>query len=90
MKHYGEKRTQDALNCFDSAVACGYEDATLFSSRGSCLQTLKWHLDAIDDFNRAIALEPKDSNGYFMRSISKSATGDLHGSVSDLQEAIRV
>ena len=58
--------------------------------RGGCLQSLKFDLDAIDDFTKAIELDPEDSNYYFMRSISKGAVGDLHGRVDDLKEAIRL
>ena len=47
-KHFAERRDQEALDCFDTAVECGFEDETLFSSRGSCLKALEWHLDAID------------------------------------------
>lgn len=57
--------------------------------RGLCLQSSDFHLDAIDDFNKTIALRRDDSSLYYMRSVSKGATGDLHGCASDLQEAIR-
>jgi tetratricopeptide (TPR) repeat protein len=89
-KHYIEERTEQALDCFDTAIECGHGDAEAFSCRGSCLQILEWHLDAIDDFTRAIELEPDDSNDYYMRSISRGAVGDLQGQVDDLNEAIRV
>ena len=96
-KHYlagGENhsvagRIQDALDCFDKAIASGFEEGGIYGSRGSCLQILDFHLDAIDDFNKAIPLDPEDCNLYFMRSVSKGATGDLRGCVADLQEAIR-
>jgi tetratricopeptide (TPR) repeat protein len=89
-KHYIEQRTEQALDCFDTAIECGLGDGEAFSLRGSCLQTLEWHLDAIDDFTRAIELERDDSNYYYMRSISRGAVGDLQGRVDDLNEAIRV
>jgi len=97
-KHYlagGENhsvagRIQDALDCFDKAIASGFEEGGIYDSRGSCLQILDFHLDAIDDFNKAIPLDPEDCNLYFMRSVSKGATGDLYGCVADLQEAIRL
>jgi tetratricopeptide (TPR) repeat protein len=83
-------RIQDALDCFDKAIALGFEDGDIYGTRGSCLQLLEFHLDAIDDFNRAILSAPEDSNLYYMRSVSKSAIGDLHGCVADLKEAIRL
>jgi tetratricopeptide (TPR) repeat protein len=82
---------EDALRCFDAALSCGYDHCGLaFGMRGCCLQALGYDLDAIDDFEKAIAADPHDSNLYYMRSLSKSATGDLHGCLADLQEAIRV
>lgn len=84
-------QTQDALGCLDSTLNCGYDAHGLaYSARGLCLQAIGFDLDAIDDFSRAIASDPKDSNLYLVRSISKGATGDFRGSVADLEEAIRV
>jgi tetratricopeptide (TPR) repeat protein len=89
--HYLKHAIKEALDCFDKAIECGLGDEfDVYSLRGTCLQALNFDIDAIDDFNKAIASEPEDSNLYFMRSISRGATGDLHGCVSDLEEAIRV
>ena len=87
---YFQNEIQQALGYFDTAVDSGFELASLFAARGNCLQSLQFDLDAIDDFTRAIELEPDDSNVYYMRSISRGAVGDLQGRVDDLNEAIRV
>lgn len=87
--HFAVRNEQAAVNCFDTAVEFGYTTAELFGLRGSCLQTLEWHLDAIDDFTRAIALDPDDCNNYFQRAMSKSAAGDQAGFEADIQHAIR-
>lgn len=84
------ERLQKALDFFDTAIDCGFEDEGVYADRGICLQQLGFDLDAIDDFDKAIASEQEDSNLYFMRSWSRSAVGDLPGHVSDLQTAIRV
>ncbi len=89
-KHYAGGRTLEALGCFDSAIECGFEDAVLYGLRGCCLQTLEWHLDAIDNFSKAILLDSQDCNNYFQRAMSKTATGDSHGFLTDIQEAIRL
>ena len=86
----GAGRIQDALDCFDKAIAFGFEDGGIYGLRGSCLQVLKFDLDAIDDYNKAILIEPADCNLYFMRSVSKGETGDLRGRVADIQEAIHI
>jgi tetratricopeptide (TPR) repeat protein len=81
---------QQALDCFDSAIALGFEEGGIYGIRGSCLQILGFDLDAIDDFDKAVAGDPSDCNVFFMRSVSKGAVGDLHGRVSDLEEAARL
>ncbi len=81
---------QQALRYLDIAIDSGFEDEDVYGMRGGCLQSLKFDLDAIDDFTRVIESAPEDSNNYFMRSISKGAVGDLHGRVDDLNEAIRL
>jgi tetratricopeptide (TPR) repeat protein len=81
----------EALEGFDEAINCGYVDnGDVYIDRGICLQSLNYDLDAIDDFDRAIALQPENSLTFYMRSISKRSTGDFRGCVSDLQEAIRL
>jgi tetratricopeptide (TPR) repeat protein len=88
---YFKRRIQEALDCFDEAIDCGYvEDADVYAMRGGCLQSLNFHQDAIDDFDRSIALESENSLTFFDRSLSKGATRDFRGQVSDLQEAIRL
>lgn len=89
-KHFADRRDQEAVDCFDKAVECGFEDVALFGLRGSCLQSLKWHIDAIYDFTKAISLEPQDCNLYFQRAMSKSSTGDQQGFLADIQDAIRL
>jgi tetratricopeptide (TPR) repeat protein len=87
---YFQNEVQQALQYFDTAIDSGFEGADLYGMRGGCLQSLNFDLDAIDDFTKAIELDPEDSNNYFMRSISKGAVGDLHGRIDDLNEAIRL
>jgi len=78
------------LRYFDIAIDSGFEGAEVYGMRGGCLQSLKFDLDAIDDFTRAIEFDSEDSNNYFMRSISNGAVGDLQGRIDDLEEAIRL
>ncbi len=87
---YFQNEVQQALHYFDTAIDSGFEGADVYGMRGGCLQSLKFDLDAIDDFTKAIELDPEDSNTYFQRSSSKGAVGDLHGCVDDLNEAIRL
>jgi tetratricopeptide (TPR) repeat protein len=82
------KQFNEALASLDTAEQSGLSNAELFGIRGTCLQTLGWHLDAIDDYTRAIELEPSDCNTYFQRAMSKSAVGDNEGFHADINAAI--
>ncbi len=90
-KHYLKKQNEEALPYFDEAIACGsYEEGDVYELRGSCLQTLGYNLEAIDDLNKAVLLQPHNCNLYYMRSVSKRATGDFDGAFQDHQGAIRL
>ncbi len=88
--HQIARSDQDALDCFDEAVDCGFESAEVFSLRGSCLQSLDWELDAIEDFTKAISFNPADCNLHFQRAMAKISVGDDIGFKTDLHEAIRL
>lgn len=80
------KNDEEALEYFDKAFECGFEDE-VYENRGICLQALGYDYDAIEDFNKAILNSSNDANLYFLRSISKSSVGDIEGSVDDLSKA---
>jgi tetratricopeptide (TPR) repeat protein len=90
-KAFREKNMEEALEYFDQAIQGGFSREGIYGFRGSCLQTLDFHFDAIDDFNKGLSLDPiGDSNLYYMRSVSRRATGDNYGCIADLKEAIRL
>ena len=80
----------EALPFLDKAISSGFEGADVYAYRGLCLQSLRFDFEAIDDFDKAIALEPGDSNLYFIRAHSKGASGDLKGQFADFLGAIQV
>jgi len=86
-----KNKEREALCCFDMAIECGYEGGgTIYIDRGICLQALGFDLDAIDDFNKVIPLASEDANLYYMRGLSRGATGDFDGAISDHEEAVRL
>ena len=63
-----ENQYKEAILKFDIVISEGYgifQEA--YSQRGMCLQYLDFHLDAIDDFTKAIGLFPSDANNFFCR-----------------------
>jgi tetratricopeptide (TPR) repeat protein len=83
------KQDDEALKLFDKAIEFGFTDE-VYEYRGICLQSLDYDLDAIEDFDRAIAKLSENASLYFSRSLSKSNTGDLKGCVSDLEMAVNL
>ena len=87
-KHFLNKQYQEALDSLDIALDAGYSTADIHGMRATCLQALGWHLDAIDEYTRTIALEPNDCNHYYQRAMSKSSIGDSKGCIADIERAM--
>jgi tetratricopeptide (TPR) repeat protein len=91
-KHCVAKRWREALECFDQALELdtrlGYDLQDFFGDRAMCLQALGFHLDAIDDFDKAIDREPDDCNLYFMRAMSMRGAGRYEDADEDFRRAI--
>jgi tetratricopeptide (TPR) repeat protein len=89
---YIEKQKKEALKLFDKAIEKGYDNAEVFSLRGSCLNDLGFYFDAIEDYNKAIERNPKRgiASNYHMRSLIKDTVFDYEGSLTDIEEAIRL
>jgi tetratricopeptide (TPR) repeat protein len=89
---YIEKQKIKALRLFDKAIENGYDNAQIFSLRGSCLNDLGFYFDAIEDFDKAIEKKPKQgiASNYHMRSLVKDTVSDYEGSLIDIEEAIRL
>jgi tetratricopeptide (TPR) repeat protein len=79
-----------ALDCLNLAIELGFQEAEVYGLRASCLSSLKKYKEAITDFDMAISLAPNKAQEYHGRSLAKSLTGDLEGSIKDLEEAVRL
>ncbi len=88
--HYIHKEPLKSIQTANLAFACGFTTPELYAIRGSALQQLEWHYDAIDDFDKLCALEPEDCNNFFQRAMSKVSVGDQVGFLKDVEEAIRL
>jgi tetratricopeptide (TPR) repeat protein len=92
---YLDQQWDEALVHFDKALEEGairddIDGRNFYSYRAQCLQTLKYHYDAIVDFDKAIEISPNDCNLYFSRSISKGAILEYEGEIDDLRKAIEL
>ena len=93
---YINRQTEEALlhldkafeNCFIENFST--EATNFYDMRAGCLQELGYDYDAINDFDKSIALSPNDCNKYFSRSMSKGAILDFSGEIKDLEKAIEL
>lgn len=83
------KEFEKAIENFDKSIDCGIEDG-VYEFRGMSLQALNFDLDAIDDFDKAIAQNPEDANLYFFRGLSRSAAGYIVDSIKDFSRAVEL
>ena len=85
-------KIKEALKFFDEAIKNGFDESEVFSLRGSCLNDLEYYFDALEDYNKAIAKNPRKgiASNYHMRSIIKDSLFDYDGSMADIKEAIRL
>jgi tetratricopeptide (TPR) repeat protein len=90
---YLQNQFSDALEAFDEVLRnYGVLDSTqmaeIYTLRGSCLQSLGWHLDAIEDFGKAIELNASEPDNFFMRGVSHQSIGELSEAVHDFERFI--
>lgn len=63
-------RPDEALVCFDRALATGLRDASLWSNRGIALQDLGRLAEAMESYDEALALVPGHTLARFHRSLA--------------------
>jgi hypothetical protein len=87
-----ESKKKEALRYFDQAIGNGFDTSEAFSFRGSCLNALGFYFDALADYDKAIQKQPTKAvaANYYMRSQIKQSLLDFHGSLTDVNEAIRL
>lgn len=78
---------QEALLHLDNAINSGF-DNDAYVIRGNCLQKLDYHYHAIEDFDKAIEIDPLQFSIYYNRAVSKKAILDFTGQIEDLHNAI--
>lgn len=86
-----ERRKQKITACLeflDKAIENGYDEVEAFSLRGTCLRDLNYDLDAIEDFDKCIELEPERADFYYNRALAKQYIYDLEGGLEDYKKAI--
>lgn len=71
-----------------SAALRAYPISWIFNNRGVAYAELKEHDEAIADFNRALALDPKYAQPYNNRGLTYDEQGEFDKAMSDYRQAI--
>ncbi len=66
------------------------KSALAYSNRGTIKATSENYTDAIQDFNKAIELDPENADAYSHRGAAKGQLGDSTGAMQDLNKAIEL
>jgi tetratricopeptide (TPR) repeat protein len=87
LQFYYENDFETALPFFNSSINKGMKNDKAFFCRGLCYQNLNMHAEAINDFTKAISINPDYYQQYCSRAISYRSTGDLEGELNDVEKA---
>ena len=73
----------------NEAIEIKPNDARFYISRG-CFKGTESHEDAIEDYTKAIEIEPNNVFAYRLRGDSKRKLGDYQGAINDYSKAIEI
>ena len=73
----------------NEAIKIKPNDARFYISRGTFRGTKNYE-DAIEDYTKAIEIEPNSVFAYRLRGDSKSKLGDYQGAINDYSKAIEI
>jgi tetratricopeptide (TPR) repeat protein len=85
-----DKNYAAAIEKFTQALEAGDDSYPIWVSRGAAfLQSNKINR-AVDDFSRAISIQPTRARGYHMRALAHDKLGDSEAALCDLDKAIKL
>jgi len=83
------KQWEKAMECWNSLIVQFPSKAEFYNERGVCKFNLRFK-HAIQDFDKAIELEPSNAYYYSCRAYIKDKTGDTEGSVKDYTKSLEL
>ncbi|MDB9883422.1 tetratricopeptide repeat protein, partial [Bacteroidia bacterium] len=83
------KKWEDAMNIWNLLIVASPQNADYYNERGVCKFNLRFK-HSIQDFDKAIELEPTNSYFYSCRAYIKDKLGDSEGSVVDYTKALEL
>lgn len=89
-----EEEYEWALEIFDELINLGIEDpeqeADAYTGRGAALFYMGFHEAAVEDFTRAIELNPNQARPFNGRGLSYSSLGEVENALADYNQGIEV
>ena len=89
MEECKKGNTNNAIIYLNEAIEIDPHDARFYISR-VCFKGTESHEDAIEDYTKAIEIEPNSVFAYRLRGDSKSKLGDYQGAIDDYTKAIEI
>jgi tetratricopeptide (TPR) repeat protein len=83
------KEWEEAMNCWNSLIQRFPDNSHYYNYRGVCKFNLRFK-HAIQDFNKAIELDPANAYHYSCRAYIKDKTGDTEGAIEDYSTALEL
>lgn len=79
-----------ALECYKQALTEHPNNPDIYSDRGVVYLHKKQQVEAINDFNKALELQPEYGFRYAARAYARDFFGDTEGAIADYERAIEL
>jgi len=89
MKECKKGNYDSAIIYLNEAIEIEPHDARFYISRGT-LKVTESYEDAIEDYTKAIKIEPSSVFAYRLRADAKGKLGDYQGAINDYSKAIEI
>lgn len=90
IKFYGQRKFDEAVAAFTSAIEMNGADFTFYNNRGLAHYASKNYDAAILDFNRAVEINPNDSLIYNNRGVAYEDKGEIGQALLDYRKAVEI
>ena len=87
---FGEEKYEEAIICYDRALALARDDGGLWYNKGCALRKLKRNKEAIWHFDRAIKLDPEDDAAWNNKGNALGSLGRHQESITCYDRAIEI
>ena len=83
-------RHEEAIGCYDQALAIEPQNAALWNNKGVALDDLGRHEEALRCFDQALAIDPRDTMTWNNKGVSLAALGRFAQATSCFEQALAI